>query len=511
MAETAKPTSVLLEVPAAQRHRIISGMRWTVWLSILAIPFSYGTTIVLARTSPEAIGTYGLLGVYIALSLGICYLGGDAVAIKFIPELEPDKRLSFLVSYFAVICIAVLPWIIVGAIWPQALQHVFGTEASPRFELLLLALSPVAMVASLVSAALKAVLEIGWAQLIYRLATITSFLIYVALFLFSRPTLAQYYPVVIWGTYLTVSLAAAIAGFVYLSRVSGWHIRSLSLRFFLPRGFWPYTLSLQQLSALSFFAGRLDVLLLLNFAGLALLGKYVAVITIAEAIRLISNYFIGTLLPSLTNTLADGNKAGAADAFHTHMRILFFVSAASTCGLILLARPITALLGPKYAGLSTLIVLVALLVGICTPGGVGGTLLSAIGKQQRAVYVSAVQIGVYVLLFASLWPKYRLTGAVLAYGFAWVISNWALLGVARLSSPFPFSLLRDYVAFVLTAAASAVLARSTTLGITSGLAAWSAAVVLFLVVARYHWAECKSLLHCFLPLSQTGPPASDSD
>ncbi len=509
MAENAKTTGTLLEVPEAQRHRIISGMRWTVWLSVLAIPFSYGTTVILARTSPEAVGTWGLLGVYIGLSLGIFYLGGDAVAIKFVPELEPDKRLSFLTSYFLVICAAVVPWVAVGALWPQALQHILGKEAGPRFELLLLALSPITMMNSLVSAALKGILEIGWAQMIFRLATITSFIVYGGLFLFLRPTLARDYPLIIWVVYLALCLGGAVAGFLRLWRACGWRYHWRRFRFFLPRGFWPYTLSLQQLSALSFVTSRLDVLLLLNFGGLALLGKYVAVITLAEAIRLISFYFIGTLLPSLTNTLADGNNAGASSAFHMHMRVIFFVCNAATCGLVLLARPVTALFGPKYDGLSTLIVLVAVLVGISTPGGAGGTLLSAISKQQRAVYVSLGQVAVYASLFAFLWPRYRLTGAVLAYGIGWAVSNPCLLLVARLSSPFRFSVIRDYATFALVATASVLVSLWVRPGLFSGLLGWILLVGSFPLLARYRLSECKALINCFVPVSRFSSPRSE--
>lgn len=499
MAENAKPTGILLEVPAEQRHRIISGMRWTVWLAVLAVPFSYGTMIILARTSPEAIGTYGLLGVYNGLCIGIFYLGGDAVAIKFIPELEPHKRLSFFLSYFAVVWLALLPWIAVGAVWPVVLQHLFGKESSASFELLLLFLSPIIMLASLVSASLNAILEIGWAQVIARVATVSGFLVYLCLFAFLRPTLVRFYSTIIWGTYVTLFLGGATAGFTYLWRVSGWRKYWRSVRFFLPRGFWPYTLSLQQLSVVNFVVGRVDVLLLLNFGGLSLLGKYVAVITLAEAIRMIGTYFVGTLLPSLTNTLADGNEAGAAAALHANMRILFFVTTASTCGLTLLAHPITALLGAKYAGLSSLIILIALLVGISTPGGVGGTLLSSIGKQQRAVYVGLGQVVVYLCLFALLWPRYRLTGAVIAYGTGWVLANVSLLAVAKFSAPFHFSVWRDYIILAAIAIASAVFSFWKSPSLASGLLAWLVALGAFPVLARYSLAECKSLLHCFVP------------
>src|SRR3984893_10785585 len=126
----------LKDVPDHQRRRIVAGMRWTVWLSAASIPFGYGTTILLARTSPEAIGTYGLLSVYIGAVLGLFYLGGDAVAIKFIPELDPEDRLSFLGSYFLIVCLAVLPWLAAAAVWPQKLHYVLGEQASESFEML---------------------------------------------------------------------------------------------------------------------------------------------------------------------------------------------------------------------------------------------------------------------------------------------------------------------------------------------------------------------------------------
>lgn len=501
----AKVTPLLADVPAAQRHRILTGMRWTVWLSAISIPFSYGSTILLARAGPEIVATYGLLGVYIAMILGLLYLGGDAVAIKFIPELPPEKRLAFFVSFFAIVCLSVVPWIIAASIWPRSLQYLLGKEVSPSFELVLLFLAPITILSSLVSAGLKAVLEIRWAQVIFRLATISSFLVYAGLFLFARRALAGHYPVIIWGTYLALCLLGAIAGLRHLWCISGWGRDWRSVRFFLPRGFWSYTLSLQQLSVLNMVGGRIDMILLLNFGGLTLLGKYVAVITLAEAIRMISNYFVGTLLPSLTNTLADGNEVAASSAFHTHARILFLVSMAATCGLILLAHPVTGLFGTKYTGLAPLIVLVALFIGVSTPGSMGGTLLSSIGKQQRAVYVGVGQLVAYLSLFAFLWPRYHLTGAVLAYGISWLVSNAALLMVARLNSPFAFSMARDYVVLAVVATASAIVTQWVTPGVVLGLALWTVALGLFLLLGRYSIGECMALLHCFMPIGRIAP------
>ena len=491
----------LKEVPHHQRRQIVSGMRWTVWLSAVSIPFSYGTTVLLARTSPEAIGTYGLLSVYIGAVLGLFYLGGDAVAIKFIPELDPEHRLSFLVSYFTIVCLAVLPWLAAAAIWPQLLHYVFGEQTSESLGMLLLILSPVCILASLTGAALKGMLEISWAQIMARLVTIGSFLVYATLFVLSRELLARSYAKVIWGTYLIVCVFAATLGLQRLLRLNGGSRVLRSLKFFLPAGFWHYTLSLQQLSAVSFFTQRLDAILILNFGNLTLLGEYVAILVLADSIRIISRLFLDTLLPSLTNMVAARNLAAASGVFSAHMRILFLANAASTYGLILLARPVTAILGAKYAGLGSLVILLALFVGLSTPGSVGGIVLSSIGKQQRAVGVAVGQVAIYATLFAFLWPRWQMEGAVIAYGIAWVLSNFVLLVIGRLSSPFPFSVTREYVVFGLTAIAAALIAKLAPLGLGAGSIAWIAALGLFLWMAGYSIKECTALIQWFSPLS----------
>lgn len=496
----------LKDVPEHQRRQMVAGMRWTLWLSAASVPFSYGVTILLARVSPEAIGTYGLLNVYIGLVLGLFYLGGDAVAIKFIPELDKEKRLSFLVSYFLVICLAVFPWVAAAAIWPQKLRYLMGEQNSESFQILLLILSPVSILASLVGAALKGMLEIGWAQIIARLITIGSFLIYATLSVTSHELLVHFYSHVIWGTYLILCALSAFLGIQRLSSSNALPGNWQSLKFFLPRGFWHYTLSLQQLSALGFFTQRLDAIVILNFGDLALLGRYVAVITLAESTRLISRFFTDTLLPSLTNMVAARNLVAASGVFQTHMRVLFLVNTVSTCGLILMARPITALLGARYMDLSPLVILLAFFVGLSIPSSVGGTVLSSIGKQQRAVGVALAQIALYIILFLFLWPRWQLMGAVSAYGLACFVSGLMYFAVAKHCSPFNLSISREYAVFGVIAAAATFFARTREISLVAGLFAWAGAIGFFALLAQYSPKECKQLIQFFSPVSFISDP-----
>lgn len=502
MAEKLSATTELLaEVPAQQRERIVLGMRWAVWLAALALPFSYGTTALLARTSPEAIGTYGLLTVYLGLVTAFFYLGGDTVVIKFVPELEAEERLSFLASYFAVICAALLPWLAAAALWPGLLRYLFGQGGSARFHVLILCLSPIYILFCVVAAAFKGMLEIRWAQLLLRLLTVGSFLMYAALFFGLRTVLATHYTGLVWAIYLGLVVVATTLGLRHLLRLHGWESRRKhSLRFFLPSGFWRYTLSNQQVSMVSFFSQRLDYVLLLNFAGLSTLGKYVAITAIATMIPTVNRFFLDALLPSLTNLVASRNLAAASEIFSLHMRILFLANTVTTCGLMLLVGPLTTLLGPTYTPLRPLVVLMVLLVGLSEPGALGGALLAAAGKLQHAVWIRLGQVGLFTVLFLSLWWRWQLLGAVLAYGISTLVSQACLLMVAKRSTPISFSVGKDYVSFAVVTTVMAIVAiGAKPLGLSTGLLLWTVAATLFLWLARYQAAECMRLLRCFVP------------
>ncbi len=491
---------MMAAVPEHLRGRIVSGMRWTLWLSVLAAPFGYATTVLLARTGPEVIGTYGLLMVYIGVVSSLFYLGGDTVVMKFVPELAPEKRLSFLASYFLVVLGALVPWLAAAALWPAKLHYLLGERAGAPFLLTILYLSPIYLIFSVVGAALKAMLEWRWAQTLLRVLTLGSFLLYATLFIAFRGLLKSHYTGLIWGIYLGLAALVTFLGLGRLLRLPGWPCPWRSLRFFLPRGFWSYTLSLEQASAVSFFSGRLDLILVLNFGGLKLLGSYVAIVVIGDVIRVAGRAFLDTLLPSLTNLLARRNLLAASQVLSLNLRILFLVYIAATCGLMFLAGPITGVLGARYVSLRVPFLLMALFLGLSAPGAVGGILLSSVGKQQRAVWIGLGQIGLFTILFLSLWPRWQLLGAVLATGISLLLSNLALLAVAKYSVPLRFSAGRDYVKFVLVGSGGALVAmRSLPFGLGGDLLAWAGAVGLFLVLARYRYDELRQLLHYFLP------------
>jgi len=503
MAEpTIAPPGFLSSASPEMRQSIVSGMRWTFWLSALSVPFSFGTSIILARVAPEVIGTFGLLQIYIAAVSVFFFIGGNAVLIKFIPELDVSDRISFFISYFAVNCVALIPWLVAATLWPGGLRYLFGEGHTGPFWIFLLFLSPIYIVYSASLAALKGMLQLKWAQALDRIVTIGSFVIYVVLFVAARSVLAKHYTAVIWGAYLGLVLVVAYGAmrrFLRLNPEFNWS----RFHFLLPAGFWRYTLSLQGNSILGFFASRLDYLLLLYFGGLVLLGKYVALMALLLPISKVTSFFLDSLLPSLTNTLARHDLASSRELVEICIRIVVPASLCMAGLLVFFAHPAILLLGSKYEGLEHLLWIGAPFAVVQAVNSITATILSACGRPDYDTVSKLLRIGLFVLLFFPLWHRYQLLGAVLTWGMCQVFYHCVGLYFARRAATFHFRFLRTYLPAILVLVSlpllTARMIRSLPLLVCFGIFLGIVAVYFFL--AGYTIGEIRVLTRFFLPAS----------
>jgi O-antigen/teichoic acid export membrane protein len=497
-------TEVLTSVPEHQRHQMISGMRWTLWLSVLSAPCGYITTVLLARIGPAVVGTYGLVSLYIGLTSIFLFFGGNGVAVKFLPEVPAEKRLAFLISYFFVILAGTLPYQIVASIWPKGLQYVLGSEAGNWFGVLLVWLAPIYILWSLVLAALKGLLQIKWAQVYNRIITLTNFALYGVLYFVARPFLASHYVAIIWSSYLVLAILVTILAVRRLLRhLRSGHLRK-PIRFFLPPGFWSYTSGLQLGSILTFLSTRLDYLFILNASGLVEFGRYVTLITLVSVIPTFATFVLDSLLPSLTNTVALRDYESSRRLTEIYLRFMLPCGMLAATFAILFAHPLFAVLGPRYRDLVNLGLLAFPIAALQVLNWFVGTLFTAIGRPYGSVIVLAGRMVVFCVGFWLLWAPYRLWGAIVAWGIAEVVYQGLGLLVLLRRMPFPFSFIPTYIAFLsvigLAALSAAYLARQNLL---ISAVVWLALVGGFFIAAGYSWSEIRRLTLMVLPAKIT--------
>jgi O-antigen/teichoic acid export membrane protein len=493
----------LADVPTHQRQRLLSGMRWSLWLSALAVPFSAAINLLLARVGPETIGVYGLLSVYIGMITAFVYFGGDTVIVHFIPECRREERASFLLSYLLLVAVLLVLWLGIAYCFPSVLHLALGKTAPGNYQLLLLSLAPITIAYGMVIATLKGMLEIRFSQILSKTLPVLSMLAYGSIYLGDRSVLLRHPSLIVWGTYFGLVAFLTLVGALKLIRLCDLR----RLRFNLPGDFWRYAFTTHQVGICNFLTGRLDYILILNFGGLAIMGQYVAVMSIAATVILIHNFFMDTLLPSLSNMIAGRNDSGAAQVFIMHMRILFLITTTVGGGIMLLGAPITDILGSQYHFIRVPIVLMTMFLGVAAPGIQGGTILACVGLQFRAVWASVLHLLVFIGLFFALWHPWGLTGAVCAYGLAALIGKASLMAIALRSSRIFPSVAGLWLKAALVQLVVCMIAVSYTPGLLSGTVIWVTASAAFLWLSDYQPAEMKALAETFLPvrlLSQRG-------
>ncbi|MBV8357233.1 MAG: hypothetical protein JO189_04755, partial [Deltaproteobacteria bacterium] len=339
-------------------------------------------------------------------------------------------------------------------------------------------------------------LEIRFAQLLAKLLPITSLIAYAVVFTFHRRLLMADAMFVIWGIYLGITAVLAATGLIQVFRLCG----VPPIHFYLPKGFWRYSLDTQQVGLVSFLAGRLDYVLIINFGGLAMLGRYVAVTAVSATVPLMNGLIMDTLLPCLTNMIAARNYNAAVQVFLMHMRILFIVTMASCAAMTVLAVPAAAVMGPKYRSLVSLIILMTILQGIASPGFFGGILLASVGRQRLVNWAGLLYATVFSGLFFPLWHRWGLAGTVVAYGAAAIVSRWALMIIALKTAQIFPSIIVLWAKAALVQTAMGIVVLWCMPFRPFGIAlVWIIGGAAFLRITGYSIAEVEALLQTFAP------------
>jgi len=470
---------------------IAASIRWTLWLSLLALPCSYATNVLLARVGPEALGTFGVLNVYIGIVAGFFFLGGCAVPMKFLPEIQSTNRTSFLASYGVVILLSLVPWLLLAAWQPQLLHFLFGGAGTPELQLQLIYLSPLCLFYLLMITSLKAILEMKWAQILDRGITFGLTLVLLLLLLCKPLWLKQHAANAVWLAYIGLTFVVAVVAFCRLLSIGTLAGRP---RFWLPPRFWPYTLLLQANSFLGVLVTRLDYILILNTGGLATLGQYVAITSIAGVIPRIAGFVVDSLLPALTNCLAAGNMHAAVRVAEVHLRMIFPAVLWLSLSLSLFVRPVLAIMGPDYLQFAGLLQVACFGVAVQSLNSYNSTVFTATDRVRHGIIATAVRCIAFAGSFWPLWLHFQLTGAVISWVIGESVYHGASLYLLGRHPVIRISMARTYFGCICTLPVAVVLGHQALRGqYLLGVAVLCLACSVFFIAGGYTAHELRNL------------------
>ncbi|MGA9350949.1 MAG: hypothetical protein WBW48_19390, partial [Anaerolineae bacterium] len=229
----------------------VIGAKWTLGLSLAVIPLSYGTNIILGRTSPEALGTYGFLAVLMSVVATFFMFGGSQVIVKFLPELDSEKARAFLLGYAALTFGVAATLLFLIILNPATLAYLTRKEIAVRFLPYLCVLAPIVLIQYISLAVLQARMEIKWMSIVSKLTPVLYFFCFLALRLslgghFAKHGFLAIIAVVIGSNVISLLLAVYQVWTKVIGRVESF------IQIFFPHGFW-YFATVVHLSTVALF------------------------------------------------------------------------------------------------------------------------------------------------------------------------------------------------------------------------------------------------------------------
>src|SRR3989338_7303508 len=158
------------------KKKSIAGAKYAVLSSLLSIPLTYGINVILGRISPEALGTYGLVLVFIAVITTFILFGGNTLVIKMLPEIKDDKKIPFLLTYLALTLFIAFIFIIFILFFPGVFKLITQINLTSMVFKFFILFIPVVIIQQIILYALNGMMEIKTSVLLEKLIPAGTFL-----------------------------------------------------------------------------------------------------------------------------------------------------------------------------------------------------------------------------------------------------------------------------------------------------------------------------------------------
>ncbi|MFV9690064.1 MAG: polysaccharide biosynthesis C-terminal domain-containing protein [Desulfobacteria bacterium] len=416
---------------AEVKQKAVRGARWTLGLSAVSMPVAYGTNIMLGRINPEALGTYGVISLFVSTVTTFILFGGGSVLVKFLPEVDTPRQLPLVFSYFTFSMSTALILAVFVFLYPDVVNFIIQEDIEVSVVRCLLILIPLIVFQQILVFALNGFMEIGLSVLSQKVVTIANFVVFTVLLLLFQEVFMRTYITLIWITYTATLILATVAAAVFLIRT----IRRLNvpwkLNICLPSGFWRFTAFAHASTVLVFGYEQIDKIFVLTCFSVEELGLYLAALQTIMLIRFVPQVLGQVLLPTFSNLLASGEKGLLIRAHYevTKATTLAVVPTALIC--VYFSREIMGLFGPYYVNQASVLAVLGFLYSFTSMGGVNSSLIIARGRTGWYFLNSSVQVGFQLAATWLLVEKIGAMGAAIGRGGGVLIAQVGLWLIVR--------------------------------------------------------------------------------
>jgi len=377
------------------KQKSVTGAKWLFITNALNVPGAFLMAFFLGRTSPEALGAFGLVQVFIGVISTFVVFGGQAVLRNFMAKvMDPVLRGKLFFTYTLILLGLLGAMTLIFAFIPGLLEFFLRREVTKGVFLFFILFSFVVISSQLFASAIAGMMNIKIstiAQTVTRLLPLPG----VAFFFFwNRPFLAEYAWFLILGFYLISFSIGSLISAAALLRDQRF---KLSIGTYTPKGFMPFCLTTHLATIFTFMYNDVDRIFMLQLGEMGGLGMYQAVISIARFIDYVPVMLSAALVPMFSSLLASKNQHALTRSYDMIQRYSVIIITIFGIFTISFSRELLNVFGSEYVENYYILAMFGLSGIVCSLGLGNATILTSYEKNAFRLSVSIIQILIQIV------------------------------------------------------------------------------------------------------------------
>ena len=473
-----------------EKRKTIEGAKWTVIIFGLTTIFAFIINLFLAKISPEVVGYYSLVTIFISTITTFVFVGGSTVLPTFVPKIKSRvKKASFISSYFIMLFLLVMFSMGICILFPSIFELFLKQKISNDLFILLLILIPFMFLLRYSQWVLNSIFEIKLSSIVEKLRVVLLFL--------SLPTIYMINSNFFINNFIEVLIVLTIVSYIYGIKLSFNDIsKSIKVKkiklFYFPKGFWKFLLTAQSLSILSYFFNNFDKLMVVKYFGIKELGIYSIIILIWMVGKNIPQIISMTFIPILANSIKYKKK----EVKKIYEEIEYFTSFFTffiAMVLIIFGYEILSIFGVEYAKYSYLFYYLMIASVFAIVSYANTPLLTALEVNKVRIINSVVQIVIQVFLTYLLIDEFQLEGIVMALSISVIIAQFYPFYYIIFQLDYDIKLSKVYVFAILFTILSVILVHFIYFSILFKLLYFFIVIMIYIRIGNYYYPIVKLL------------------
>jgi O-antigen/teichoic acid export membrane protein len=477
------------------KAKAVNSAKWLVIISLASSVCAYFSTVLLGRISPEALGQYSLIQVFINFSTTCICFGGAVILGRYIPQ-EDDlvKRSRIFWGYVYMVVTMYVLYACALLFIPNFYLLLVGEEARSFQIMNVLLVLPMLITSVVISYFLLAVFEAKAANLIGKSFTIVLPIIIFAVGIINRPYLASNIKRVIFLALLIVEISAFLFGFRYINKKK---LIKASFKPLYPEGSFQFLCYTFFMSFFSFVYQNVDKVFLASLGSMGQLGYFQAIIQIVTLIELIPSVLRNVTIPYFSVVIKSGVQEEIKRSYHYIERYCVLFVATACFGVMALSKPFLMIFGSDFAEYRNMLTFFLAAKVISSRGFVNTPMLVNLDKNNIRFLNSVIQITLQLSIIFLLIEYNGLLAVILARIIALLVAQILPQYILR-KSTLSIKISKEYIVIVIFSVIYAVVLYlidiSALIDIAIGMLIYCIAFYLAGFRVNKVWKDAKSML-----------------